>query len=286
MLKLLFICLIIFIVYYLYLFYNSKENKRIEHFTEKIPDKIYSNLNYHVFSYQKIYNIEIKKILPLLKNISKNKILLIYVGNTRHIKELLKLNINLEVIDNDSSSINLLKNKLPFFEKIKFNSPILTENYKNNSFDSILCMHQYIYENNKTEFIRIIANIQYWLKNNGLLFITIFDRDKLDPGPREYSMYYDKGKNKHALTYFKNLTHDANFEIENDEYVIYNQKYIINDKKIKNKVTRLYMPSIKTIFKILNRNNLEHVNTFSFDTDDYKIYIFKKYQSNNKYINI
>ena len=274
-------------MYYIYLqnILNNK-NKHIEQFTDKIPDKIYANLNYHVFSYQPIYNIEIKKILNSLKNISNNKILLVYIGNTRHIKELLKLRINLEVIDNDSSAISLLKNKLPFFESIKYNSPILTDNYKANSFDSILCMHQSIYENNKNDFIKIIANIQLWLKNNGYLYITIFNRDKLDPGPREYSMYYDKDNNKHSLTYLKNLTHDAFFTIEDDEYVIYNQKYIINDSKIKNKITRLYMPSIKTIFKILKRNNLEHINTLSLDTDDYKIYIFKKYQSNNKYIDI
>ena len=284
MIRILFLLTII-IFFYFYYFYK---NEYIELFTEKIPDDIYANLNYLVFSYQPMYDNDCKQISRILKK-NHNKILICNIGNTRHIKSFMNYKNEYFIIDNNISSINLLKKHIPIIKNIKYDDILKPNTYKNKQFDAICALHQPIYECNKSEFGQKIANINFWLKDDGLLFITIFDRNKLDPGPREYSMYYtDNNNNYHSLTYFKDLTHDAYFNIEDNEYVIYNEKFILKNGKTKEKISRLYIPNKDVIFNLLHKNNFKHLSELNNndDNEELKTYVFKKYKSYNNYISI
>lgn len=278
---------IFFILTFIICFYFFN-NQYIESFTEKIPDDIYANLFYIVFSYQLMYDNDCYQISRILKK-KHNKVLICGIGNTRHIKSFLNYKNEYFIIDNNISSINLLKKKIPIIKNIKYDDLLKTNLYNNLFFDAICVLHHPIYECNKSEFGQKISNINFWLKDDGLLFITIFDRNKLDPGPREYSMYYTDNDNYyHSLTYFKNLTHDAYFNIVDNEYVLYYEKFIFKNGKIKEKINRLYIPDINVIFKLLNKNNFKHLSELNNNDDNeyLKTYVFKKYKTFNNYISI
>jgi len=120
-----------------------------------------------------------------------------------------------------------------------------------------------------------------WLKPQGYLFLHIFDPTNLDPGPREFSQYYQEGDTKHALTYFDNFTHDAWWTPDLSEKYAYKycQKFIIDNGKSKLKIHKLHIPPVKdTIQKVLDHDfklvavkDLEKAHIEAF-----RLYVFAK----------
>ncbi|GAJ17157.1 unnamed protein product, partial [marine sediment metagenome] len=89
----------------------------------------------------------------------------------------------------------------------------------------ILCLADTLYQNRPAKARTILSNFYYWLKPGGRLYLTVYDKDKLDPGPREFSQYYEDEKGrKHALTYFEKFTHDAWYEKKAKDVANYLEK--------------------------------------------------------------
>lgn len=153
-------------------------------------------------------------------------------------------------------------------------------------FSHIMCLLDSLYHNENID--QILTNFYYWLNSDGILFLHIFDRNKLDPTPREFSQYYKKNGSKHSLTYFTNYIHDAYWKNVDDEKVKYIEKFISKNGKIKNKITILYIPVDKNIIlKKLENNGFKLINIFDLknvDVEDISLYVFKKIKFDNNII--
>jgi hypothetical protein len=77
-------------------------------------------------------------------------------------------------------------------------------------------------------------------------------------------MYYNKDENKHALTYFKDYTHDAYWTFPSDNYVYYNEKYIIENGNHKSKTHKFFIPvDSNQVLKSAKDNSLKPIEVVS-----------------------
>jgi SAM-dependent methyltransferase len=205
-------------------------------------DDLLALLYDNTFSYDKLYKTEAEIIAKKTKLKKDAKILVIGVENGRLIESLEKLGFkNITACDNKLSYLNRVRTKTPgvnIIHKACLNQSL----FERFSFDIIISNHASFYIYNEDERRVILRNVKYWLKSRGYFICSIFKRDKLDPAPREYSMYYNKDENKHALTYFKDYTHDAYWTFPSDNYVYYNEKYIIENGNHKSKTHKFFIP--------------------------------------------
>ena len=261
-----------------------------EHFvskngSDKDYDKDYAQIYKRVFAdkgYIK-YNID-----QISKVVGKNKNYKILeagcgVGNdTELIKKL--LGDNVLSVDKSESFIKYFKYNLP-----KCNSKFGDLNYgklfKNEQFDIILALHQTLYHNTKGNMREIINNFKKWLKPNGILVLHLYDVNKLDPAPREFSQYYEnKSSGKHhALTHFDSFIHDS-FWSEDDkddkDVKYYNEKIIFRKSgNVMNNKHKFYYPDSGYIRGLLKDNGFKFVKEIdlkNIHVNDAVIAIYKK----------
>jgi hypothetical protein len=246
---------------------------------DNVEDKLYIKLHDLVFNDNHIYENDIKIFnkYAQLDKWNKVKVLDAGTGFGRHYKYLPtnidKIGVDKEQLYLDRAEIrnpgsNLVLGRLENYELFEFEN-----------FTHILCTIDTIYNNRpEQEMNDVLNNFKFWLKKDGILAIHIFDNTKLDPSPRDFSIsYLDKKKNKHALTYFENFTHDAVFENVSDNIYNYIEKYIVKSGNSITKSRTLYMiPKNEMIQKIIDNGfmlyNKENIDGIS----DYSFYFFKK----------
>lgn len=274
--------LILLLVLYLFLYQHYKTNK-LEFFNNqqdkdtKNDENVENNKDDFDETYAKLYNITFNNDLyiPDSKNIIKNiekfiskkgnekiKILDAGCGVGKHYEQLSK--------DNrfDITGVDKSENMLKYF---RLRNP--TGKYKNgnikdvglfpdNHFDCIICGLDGYYHNCKKDRDLILQNFKRWLKDNSLVCIHLFNRDKIDPRPRKFSQQYrDKEDQKHSLTYFEKFTHDSMFKPVNDQEIRYIEKFIVKNGRKKVKDTKLYIPEDKReVIKQLSDNGFKIVN--------------------------
>jgi SAM-dependent methyltransferase len=168
----------------------------------------------------------------------------------------------------------------------------ITGNLKNEklfepkTFTHVLSFFDSLYHNNINDMKIILGNYNKWLKRNGYLCIHIFDKNKLDPTPRDFSQFItDKDNIKHSITYFNTFTHDAWWGHDtNDKNVVkYNEKFVLTNGHNKIHSTTLYIPPIKETIKLIMDSGFRLVSIIdmsNFNIDDIELYIFKKRISN------
>jgi ubiquinone/menaquinone biosynthesis C-methylase UbiE len=143
-------------------------------------------------------------------------------------------------------------------------------------FSHILCLFDTIYHNEDHK--TILMNFKYWLKPKGILAITIYDKDLLDPAPRDYSQYFkDKQGVKHSLTYFDEFTHDAWWNNSTATSIEYHEKYVLENKKKKINTHKLFIPNKKTMIKKITDCGfkLTYIIDFKYlGINDQEIFIF------------
>lgn len=264
-------------VVYLENFQNRKEDKY-----DELDAKLYDE----VYDFSKLYKADAESIRNFLKtrlsvdDLEKKevKILDAGAGCGKHYQYLSKW-FHVSGID---KSINLLdiaraRNPLGEFKRGKLEDE---EEYEKESQDGITCLVETIHLNNDVDMKKVIQNFHRWLKPKGYLFMHLFDPKNLDPGPREFSQYYQEGDIKHALTYFEDFSLDTWWQQKSkgDNYQ-YVQKFILENGKSRVKIIDMYIPSLKTMiqkildqgFKLIAVKDLEkeHIEAF-------RMYVFQK----------
>ena len=259
---------------YFYRNYEFYDNFKLDN-----DDKLYIKLQDLVFNENELYKQDIELFNKYGEFDKWNSIHVLDAGTGfgRHYKELPD---NIEKIGVDKERLYLeraeIKNPKGKFILGKLENHKL---FKKNSFSHILCTMDTIYNNRpEYEMNDIINNFQYWLKDDGILAIHLYeDIEHLDPAPRSFSMFYeDENKLKHSLTYFDKFTHDAIFKNIGNSVYEYIEKYILKSGYTINRKRELHIiPKIKLMKKLLNSNlklfhreKLEGIN-------DYSLYFFK-----------
>ena len=258
----------------------------IENFENNF-DTIYSKIYDIVFDEKQLYKNYIDIIeYKYIKNKKNINILDAGCGVGRHYKYLNKY----PIIGIDISD-NLLK-----YAKIRnpngkfINRNMIEDNiFKSEQFSHIICLMDSLYHNNPNEMNKILANFYYWLNKDGILCIDIYDRNKLDPGAREFTQYYkDKLGNKHGLTYFNTFTHDAYWKSIDNESVKYIEMIVLEDGRKNIKETKLYIPKDKNqIINKINKYGFKLIDIMRvLGNEDSNIYIFKKEKYKNNVIDM
>jgi ubiquinone/menaquinone biosynthesis C-methylase UbiE len=178
-------------------------------------------------------------------------------------------------------SENMLKKAQSLYPNIKFvRGNIIKGNiFNKKTFSHIYLDERTLYYNKFNDMIKIIVNINEWLKDGGFLIAPIYDRNDLAVACRYYSSnYIDNKGNLHGFTYLNNFSHDcyyikdndkddkiAKIDAENlinnnnDKEITYNyyDKLVFDtgDKLIKKTV--FYIPSKEIIYDIIIKHGFE-----------------------------
>lgn len=266
------IFLIIFIIYYHDSIFDNIENFDC--------DVVYAKLYDTVFDEKDFYKNNINIILNKLINNNNNQNIQILDAGCCTGKHYQHLSAKYPTIGTDISEEMLkyakIRNPDGKFLRTNLLSEII---FKPEEFNYIMCLHDSLYHYNKEDRGKLLSNFYYWLKPDGYLCVHIFDRNKLDAGPRSFSQYYkSQDGQKHSLTYFNSFTHDAHWKIVDNNKVKYNELMVLEDGRKKEKTTELYIPKDnRDIINHMKEYGLKLSDIYKIDDEkDIEIYIFKK----------
>lgn len=285
--KLLVVILLLLIIYLYYSMSNKEDDQNLnEGFTQHTRnDEIYAKLYNTVFndpSYIEADSANIKKVIKnnLLKKDDRVAILDAGTGVGLHYKQLADAGYSTIGVDNNNQLLKYAKirNQDGTF---KLGDLTTYDLFKDDTFSHILCSTDTIHHNDQEQIDKIISNFYSWVKQGGIVMMHIFNRDKLDPAPREYSQYYhDDQGNKHALTYYDNFSHDATWEKTNNPSVfIYNEKVILPNEKVKRSKNVFYIPDKSRILKSMKRQGFDLIDIYdmrNIEVEFFDLYVFRK----------
>ena len=253
--------IILFIVYFSIKIHSQKTREDFS--SNLIDDDIYAKFYSKVFDQKEVFESNINKIDSFIDKNKYIKILNAGCGIGKHHILLKKKYKDIVGVDKSNSFVKWAKIRDPdstfMVDDLK-----ITNLFPSQKFSHITCFLDTIYHNKPSEMKLIFKNFNYWLKEDGFLFMNIFIKDKLDPAPREFSQYYyDEKKKKHSLTYFENFTHDAWWD--DSTYV---EQYINKDGKYFIKRHNLYIPHENKMIKYLKLNGFDVMDIIKYDDID------------------
>jgi len=280
---------LIWLILFILLLLLNEKKVNYEHFTENNVDnfdEIYCKYHNNTFNQTDFYKKDAERIYKKLGSWT-NKILLdVGTGCGKHYKYIFDINKKnnkfQKIIGIDKSKNMLNQAKINCSNGYFINDNVLNDKlFKKEELTHITCFTDTLYHNSLDDMKKILANFNYWLKDKGYLFIHIFDRNKLDPSPREYSQFYkDNDGKKHSLTYFNTYTHDAIWNDIDKDSVIYNETIVTKNKKMKNIKTKLYIPTEQNKILDIIRNKgfkLDEIMSMKdVGNDDINLFIFYK----------
>ena len=273
-LNILIIFLVIIISIIIYYWYVNN----IEGFENNI-DKIYAKSYDIVFDNS--YDDDINNIVKET-NIGKNSIILdAGTGVGRHYKLLCD--------KCDIIGVDISKDMLKYARIRNPNGKFINDNlinsklFMSDKFTHIICLLDSLYHNNEEDMKKIIINFNNWIKPEGYLCIHLFDRNRMDPAPRDFTQYYkdDEGI-KHGLTYFDKFTHDAYWKDIDDKSVKYIEMIVLGDGRKKTQETKLFIPKDKeSITMMINKYGFKLENIIEVKGENnIELLIFKKVRYN------
>lgn len=198
--------------------------------------------------------------------------------------------------DDSANMLRLCRVRNPISE-VKIGDMMNEDLYEPESFTHLLCLKDSLYHNRPKVWAEILANFYYWLRPNGYLFIHIYNPERLDPSPRNYSQIVKKDgkkdgkqdgkkdgivndKNSHSITHFKNFTHDAWWERKGDgDRYIYNEIYVPSKGESRHYKHTLYFPEKRKVVDMIQNQYFRLVDIISLegmDIMDNELYVFKK----------
>lgn len=272
--------LLLFVLYYC-LIRNS--NNRNEGFISSTrEDELYAKLHNTIFNDPAYIKYDSGNILKTIKNnpVSKEKAILdAGTGVGFHYKELSK-HYSVVGVDNSDQFLKYarIRNQDGTF---KLGDLETSDLFAPGTFTHILCSTDTLHHNDLDKIRSIIANFYMWVKEGGIVMMHIFNKDKLDPAPREYSQYYhDDQGNRHALTYYEEFTHDAFWEkTKSDSVYIYNEKVILPNEKVKKSKNIFYIPNKSKILANMKKQGFELIDIYDMkkaDIECFDLYVFRK----------
>ena len=284
------IILLFFLIYFIYRYINSYF---IENFEDKFDpyekyEEIYDPefVNLYEIIYRDFSDIDYDTNIfynKCFENMNEQNINILVAGCgtgklCSKIKEKYKNVIGVDI------SENILKKSQYLYPNIKFiRGNLIKENiFNKNTFSHIYMDERTLYYNKLNEIEKIIRNVFYWLKDNGIMVVQIYDPTQLQLACRYYSSkYIDNKGNIHGFTYLNDFSHDCYYikENENDDIYDYYDKIIFNtgDKRIK-KTTFTFPPKEKMYDLILNNGfELMYIEKIRIQiVGGYELAFFKK----------
>lgn len=274
----LFILLLILFIYYLYDLYD-RSYFIIENFEDKFgQNEVYKdNYDKEITDFYDIiykdddYEKEILKYIEKeLENNEDPDILVVGCGKGSLLNKIKNKYKNTHGLDKSEQMLKKCHENYPYIKTIKAN--IEREKlFENNSYDLIIFDDNALNHNNKKSMQNIAKNTKNYLKKNGILFVPVFEQNKLQPRPRYYTTnYYDDKKNIHGFTYINNFSHDCYYIPEDKDgfNLNYFDKIVLKNNHSRIKKTPLYIPEKQDLYEIFLRSGykvkkIHHYNDFS-----------------------
>jgi len=253
-------------------------------------DKLYCKLYDQVFNEQRILLEESKAIIDFMnehpvKKSKNNNVLDVGSGTGKHYQYLSTTgNYTVMGLERSENMISLFKIRNPLGQ-ITHGDMRNEGLFKAESFSYIICLKDTLYHNQMQDWDTILSNFYFWLKPEGYLIINIYDRENLDPAPRNMSFIrHDAEKRKHSITNFPNFTHDGWWENRGKVICQYNEIYAIRDNK--GQITKkrhykhnLVIPDKDKIMKKIVGNYFKLIDVKEFNkigVIDHQLCFFKK----------
>jgi hypothetical protein len=128
----------------------------------------------------------------------------------------------------------------------------------------------------------------FWLQEDGYIFLHVFDRTKLNPGPQNFSQCYKNKEDELVChTYYDTMVHLSSFipVKEENEKVYYKEKIqLLGDRSDELKMEvemehALWIPSRETIQKEWEYNGFRLIQEISYESEwipDIQLVILQK----------
>lgn len=251
------------------------KNNKIEQFVSRrtnirqtvkdIYDDFYVKLYDKLFGSKLRVEYEFMSVFSkFIKTWSADKIHVLDVGcGTGHILRICKNNkITAEGMDISNDMLNRAAEVAPGSHLIKgdFND---ISNFPEEKYSHLFCLFFTLYYTN--DISNVFKNFNWTLKNDGIVFLHVVDRDKFDPVLEASSRlipFFDP--QKHAKVRktdtsisFNNLKYKATWDFSNKEDIKFRENFILNDGKIIQNIHHFDIPSEKRILKIANNNGFK-----------------------------
>lgn len=263
---------------------EAKED-RIDKLYCKLYDQVFNEPNTYLTESKSIISFIEKHDVPKKKGTPNNLILEAGSGTGKHYQHLATVSgYKVIGIDRSKTMEDIFKIKNPL-GKFVFGDMRNENLFKAETFSYIVCLKETLYHNSIKDWDLILSNFYYWLKPEGYLIINVYDREKLDPAPRNMSMLrFDGNKRKHSITNFPNFTHDGWWEVKGNTICQYNEIYAIRGKNNEIEKKRHYkhnmvIPAKDKIMEKIVGNYFKLIDVKKFieiGLTDHELCFFKK----------
>ena len=218
-----------------------------------VYDDFYADIyDYLVYNFVK-NDYEVGVILNTLSPSTKSIIADIGCGTGHHVNSLSSHNLDVIGVDISQSMVNKAKEEFPYIQnQFMVGDGLNGTLFKDNSLTHILCLYFTIYY--MKDKMRFFYNCINWLMPGGYLIIHLVDKYKFDPIlPPGNPLYivspqkYAKERITTTKITFNDFVYDANFKIDDNDIVIFDEKFKFNDGRVRKQEQKLYMEDLPTI---------------------------------------
>lgn len=248
-------------------------------------DKTYAKIYDKVFDEKEMFVIEAKEIIDFIgKKKVKGYILDAGTGTGKHYQHMSVGGNRVLGLERSDAMVDIFKMRNPLGKVVE--GDMRNENlFGAQKFGMIVCLKETLYHNKIKDWDAILSNFYYWLKPNGYLVLHVFDKEKLDPAPRNMTFIRGDGEGrKHGITNFPNFTHDGWWEKKGNVICQYNEIIAIRDSKGNIKTKKHYKHNLvipdkqKIMEKILGNyfKLIDVVKMEKIGIVDHELCFFKK----------
>jgi len=248
-------------------------------------DELYARIYDKVFDEKDMYVMEAKSVIDfVVEKGVKGVILEVGSGTGKHYQNLVVGGRHVLGLERSGAMLDIFRRRNPLGKVVE--GDMRNEGlFGAQKFGMIVCFKETLFHNNVKDWDTILSNFYYWLKPNGYLVIHVFDRDKLDPAPRNMTFIRKDGEGRtHGITNFPNFTHDGWWERKGKVVCQYNEIIAMRDKKgnitkKKHYKHNLAIPEKGKIMEKILGNYFKLVNVVKMDKIgivDHELCFFKK----------
>jgi SAM-dependent methyltransferase len=174
-------------------------------------------------------------------------------GTGHHVNELSSKNLNVIGIDISPSMIEKAKSNYPkFARQFRVGDGLDGHVFQDNSLTHILCLYFTVYY--MKDKMRFFNNCMNWLMPGGFLIVHLVDKYKFDPIlPPGNPLYivspqkYAKDRITKTRVTFNDFVYDSNFKLQENDIVLFDEKFKFNDGRIRKQEQKMYMEDLPTI---------------------------------------
>lgn len=254
------IAILLLIIFYL-LFMRTE---KVESFvntdivsSDNIYDEFYSKIYDKLFTAPYKTEFEVNDLIEsILSKMDKEKakILDIGCGTGQHIKLLSDNDYKVIGLDNSNEMLKIAKKNNPNNRFILGNA-LDKKQFNEQKFDLISCYYFTIYY--FKDLRKILENVSFWLKEDGVFVVHLVNKDKFDPILEPASPFpafslqkYTKGRVMKSDVVFNNFDYQSEFKIVNNNKANFIEKFNFRKKsKTRKQVHTFYMFNIKNFIK-------------------------------------